>query len=248
MYSNRLKYSLVTSLVGFGVLLLAKSLFGKNKRTYDKPSREYTIDEALDEIRKYEASGDINVINYGDGKRITVGGKIAGIQHTYLSPSGYVQRSQIYNLDPRFALYLIRLDLLLGDLGINELIDAGITHGGSNPDDVHNQGRAIDISELKGPYVDLSVLRDWGQKPSGDIGSYRLSKSDPGYEIFKSIYEFATEEGADRSAENPYNEGSPTSIGERSYVLTPDTPNTSLRSAHQNHMHIQLGRTIGVEP
>ena len=243
-----LKYSVVTSLFSFGFLLLAKYLFRKKKRTYEKPSREYSIDESLEEIKKYEAEGTINVLSYGDGRRIVVGGNIAGIQHTYLSPTGYVPRSQIDNLDPRFALYLIRLDLLLSDLGVSELIDAGITHGGSNPDDVHNQGRAIDISELKGTDIDLSVLKDWGQKPYNDIGEYRLNKSDPGYEIFKSIYEFAAEEGADKYAENPYNEGNPSSIGERSYVLTPDTPNEQLRASHQNHMHMQLGRTLGVEP
>jgi len=114
--------------------------------------------------------------------------------------------------------------------------------------DCHNQGRAIDFVGAQGPNLNVNVLRDWGNKPSNGTG-YRLNKGDNGYQLFLDVYRFATEEGADRSCDNtPRPEGPPTQIGDHTCVVTPDHPSPELRAMHQNHMHLQIGRTVGTEP
>jgi hypothetical protein len=217
------------------------------------PARAMTASEALAAVYEYARKGQVLVLdesNTADGVRLTVGGQISGVQHYYWDGSKRTLRGSIDNLDPRFAVYLIRLDQLLHRMGIRELDDLGISHGSNNLGDVHNQGRAIDIAGLRGFYdrndIDLNVTRDWGQRPEGESGTYRLGPGDPGYEEFRKIYDFAVREGSDRS-EHADQGGPPSEIGFASYAITPDHPSPSLHGAHQNHMHLQVGRTQGIE-
>ncbi len=215
------------------------------------PARAMTTAEALETMRRYAAAGDVEIVSESaDGSRLVIGGLIDGVQHYYLDSSGRTLRKTIDNLDPRFGVFLVRLDQLLHKMGVREVDDLGITHGGSNELDVHNQGRAIDVAGLRGfddrAVIDLNVLRDWGSKPEGETGSYRLHRGDPGYALFRAIYQQAAIEGSDRS-EHADQGGPPSDIGFASYIITPDHPSPSLHTAHQNHMHLQVGRTQGVE-
>lgn len=226
-----------------------------------KPARDMTIPEALDTMRNYALAGVVTILDEGSGAqpRMTIGGNIGGVQHVYLDSSGETVRPKIDNLDPRFGVYLVRLDQLLKSMGIDTLLDLGITHGSSNELDVHNQGRAIDIGGVRGPGkwsilhgtmpIDLNVYRDWGKKPEAGVGVYRLPKNDPGYAIWKAIYAFGVSEGADRSCDTtPRPEGPASEIGFASCLITPDHPSPSLHAVHQNHLHMQIGPTFGVEP
>lgn len=207
------------------------------------PARALSIAAAREQMRHYADAGLVNIIT--DGPRMTIGGRIAGVQHAYMTGATTRDvRKTIDNLDPRFGVLLVRLDSLLANMGVSTVLDMGITHGGSDLDDVHNQGRAIDIGGLIGDGIDLRVLRDWGQRP--EQGAYRLSIGDPGYALFGRIYELGTQEGADRNTKPEG--GVPTQIGDGSYILTPDHPDPKLHKDHQNHIHMQIGRTRGTEP
>jgi hypothetical protein len=223
----------------------AAIFFGKKVIAYfHTPARAMTVDQALTEMRKYAQQGIVQIIQ--DGSPMVIGGLVNGVQHNY---AGNQVRNTIDNLDPRLGVFLVRLDQMLkSKYKIDTFIDYGITHGGDNPMDCHNQGRAIDFAGALGPNVDVNIQRDWGNKSSSGSG-YRLSKDDNGYKMFLDIYNFATAEGADRSCDTiPRAEGPPTKIGDHSCVITPDHPDPSLRTAHQNHIHMQIGRTVGVEP
>lgn len=214
-------------------------------------ARDMSIDQALAEMRQLAAAGLVEIRSEGDGgdqPRMIVGPVIAGVSHVYLDSKGETARSQIDNLDPRFGVYLVRLDQLLAKMGVDTLLDLGITHGGSNLQDVHNQGRAIDLAGVRGPSIDLSVLHDWGEMPNMGSG-YRLVEGDPGFALFRALYEFGVLEGSDRSCDSkPRPEGPPSDIGFGSCLITPDHPSPALHRTHQNHMHMQVGRTFGVEP
>jgi hypothetical protein len=244
-----------------GVILLSATIA---KATERKPARDMTIAEALDTMRQYAANGVVTILSEGSGSmpKMIVGPVIAGVHHVYLDASGETPRGQIDNLDPRFAVYLVRLDQLLASMGIDTLLDLGITHGSSNELDCHNQGRAIDLGGVRGPGkrtflqsltqsaatpIDLIVYRDWGKLPEAGVGVYRVPSDNPGYAIWKAIYAFGVAEGADRSCDaTPRPEGPPSSIGFASCLITPDHPSPSLHAVHQNHMHMQILRTFGV--
>ncbi len=236
--------------VGAGTVLTLRKAWA---RMTHKPARNFTVEEARAEMRRLADTGIVDIIDISAGPlgpsdhpRMTIGANVAGVQHVYYDGAEH-PRKTIDNLDPRFGVYLVRLDQMLARMGVTELLDLGITHGSDNPTDVHNQGRAIDVAGVKGDGIDLNVYRDWGKKPEGAPGQYRLDISDPGYDMFREIYNFGTAEGADRSV-TPDQGGPPTHIGEGSYLITPDHPNPKLHIDHQNHMHMQIGRTQGVEP
>lgn len=236
----------VSVIVGMG--FAARSVMGSAiARRLRKPAREMSLAEAHAELLKLSDDGALQIL--ADGPRMTLGSSIYGVRHVYYDGAEH-PRASIDNLDPRFAVYLARLDQRLEELGIDTLLDLGITHGGSNPNDVHNQGRAIDVAGVKSSSreIDLNVYRDWGKKPEKGTGVYRLTSDDaPGFDIFREIYDFGVREGADRS-EHADQGGPPSEIGFGGYLITPDHPNPKLHHDHQNHMHMQLGRTQGVEP
>jgi hypothetical protein len=176
------------------------------------------------------------------------------------------------NLDVRIVVALYRLaSMLRGTWGTTEIEHLGIGHGKGPPTDVHNTGRAIDLvgvvgtisgssdPTLNGPYQ-LDVLRDWGNQPvtmpDGRIRSqwpasftattYRLQPRPNflAFAIFRDIYTFATRECADTSTDRNGNTASPTTIGgQRTFIIHPDHRSGTLREAHKNHFHMQVGPT-----
>lgn len=228
--------------IGAGGILFVGTALAMRLR--GKPARAMSVAEAQQVMRDYASRGLVTIL--AEGPRMVVGGQIAGIQHSYLSGSTAQPRGQIDNLDPRFGVYLVRLDQMLRGQGATELLDLGITHGSDNPEDVHNKGRAIDVAGIRGPRINLNVLKDWGRKPEAGRGVYRLGPLDDGYYLFRKIYDLGAREGADVTTKP---EGAPPSrIGYPGYLITPDHSDPSLHAHHQDHMHMQLGRTIGEEP
>jgi hypothetical protein len=170
-------------------------------------------------------------------------------------------------LDPRNALALVRLcQFLSGNFGATDLFHLGISGDASGQRvDCHGQGRAVDFAGAARNLGDendftLTVLNDWGSAktdltpngdwPAGTGGntSYRLEgQATFAEEFFRGVYEFIAGEWQDRS-DQPDGADSPTSIGERSFIMHPDHPATAPgtphgREAHKNHIHMQIGKT-----
>ena len=168
-------------------------------------------------------------------------------------------------LDPRHALALVRLCRWLATTwGATELYNLG---AGGSPDrhDCHGQGRAIDVVGVRGSFdgqdYTLTVADDWGlvDTPSTPGGTwqplgtnqthFRLLDVDHPFErdFFQALYDVAAGQWQDRSS-RPDPAGTPTAIGQRSFIMNPDhhssAPGQSNgREAHANHLHVQIGVT-----
>jgi hypothetical protein len=175
-------------------------------------------------------------------------------------------------LDPRNALAFVRLCQWLAETyGATELYHLGISGGGSDANgnlrtDCHGQGRAVDFVGVAVPTEDgesarVTVWDDWGTAstavtPNGDwppgtgsAVSYRLDDPDADEwtrDFFRSLYEFIASQWQDQTSE-PDEANAPSTIGERSFIMHPDHPSDAPfphgRSAHRNHMHMQIGVT-----
>lgn len=214
-------------------------------------ARDLTLAQAMGILKDAAANGEIVIRSFPEsGRGLVVGGNIAGVQYAYIGSGGaVVNRASIDNLDARFGVLLLYMSRYLHSQGVRTVYDLGITHGGSNPDDVHNRGRAIDLAGFQ--FTDghrLSVLNDWGVKKTpyaanADATSYRLRPGDRGYDFFRNLYAFLAGEAQDRTERTNTDNGPPTQIGAHSYVVTPDHPTRVLRNAHLNHFHAQIGPT-----
>lgn len=154
----------------------------------------------------------------------------------------------------------------------------GLVHLGIDADergsrtDAQGQGRAIALTRLLGAHdgarFEVDVGRDWGAKSVPNehlpLGA-RLSQWPPGTrplsfrlndspdadlrvaELFKGLYAFAASQWQDRD-DRPLGLTVPTTIGERSLIVTPDHPLSDPagrlgREAHQDRIHVQIGPT-----
>ena len=89
---------------------------------------------------------------------------------------------------------------------------------------------------------------DWPHG-TGSTVSYRLDDADADEwtrDFFRSLYEFVSSLWQDRT-NTPDEEDTPSAIGERSFIMHPDHPSDAPfphgRSAHRNHLHVQIGVT-----
>ncbi|WP_432872440.1 hypothetical protein [Microbispora rosea] len=205
-------------------------------------------------------------------------GNVAGVVVRYLASGTVTFGQPSHpaapdRLDPRNALALVRLCQWLKDTyNVVELYHLGISGGGVDSlgrprTDCHGQGRAVDFVGVKAVAEDgeewtLTVSDDWGTvstaaTPGGNwppgTGSdtfYRLDEEDADpftRDFWRAVYEFAASEWQDRT-DGPDGLDTPTSIGERSFVMHPDHPATAPgtphgREAHKNHIHLQIGVT-----
>jgi hypothetical protein len=170
-------------------------------------------------------------------------------------------------LDPRNALALVRLcQWLHEDRGVTELYHAGISGDSSlQRTDCHGQGRAVDFVGVAGNDEDsgsflLTVADDWGNvatpaTPGGDWPAgtsqtaFRLDQGpDPfAADFFSALYDFVAGEWQDTtSAPDP--ETTHSSIGDGTFIMTPDHPTSAPgtphgREAHKGHVHMQIGVT-----
>jgi GH24 family phage-related lysozyme (muramidase) len=189
---------------------------------------------------------------------------INGVQFKYMNAatSGIVL-SNMNNLDPRMVVFLYKFTRWLkATYSADTVYHMGIGHGNAaHPFDCHNTGRAIDFGGVKGNHngsdYELFVQRDWGSKPlrqANGSTQYRLSAGDGlAYIIFKDIYNYMVTQMSDTSryyqgplsaADLParlIQDGTPIPL--HAFIIHPDHQNSGLRSAHQNHIHAQVGPT-----
>ncbi|MFE2849824.1 hemopexin repeat-containing protein [Streptomyces lavendulae] len=171
-----------------------------------------------------------------------------GIRYTnQIAPASTV----IDNLDQCMLIALYRLTRWINSSApdVTELLHLGIGHGGPNPKDCHNQGRALDLSgiagELDGVAFTRLVQRDWGDLPRTP-GKFRIDPAtDPlAYGLFSTAFRCATFE-CEATAIGPANKWPMPEIGGSGFVIYPDyTGPAALVNAHQNHIHLQIGVTV----
>ncbi|MGZ3754663.1 MAG: hypothetical protein ACXVAY_15495 [Mucilaginibacter sp.] len=195
---------------------------------------------------------------------------INGIQFKYLtSDTATKVIGFIDNVDPRMIVFLFKLTRWLKDtwgpansVTVTEVHHIGIGHG--NPDhlfDCHNTGRAMDLGGIAGTKGDssaftLSILNDWGKKPpvaAAGAQCFRLAATNGLiYNFARDFDAYAMQQCQDKSQgrdpktsdtelqQRMFATGQPTV---RSFILHPDYPDPTLRSAHQNHFHVQISTT-----
>lgn len=211
---------------------------------FPRAARDLTLAQAMGELRAYEREGTVKILEVVSSQRVTLDPTVVGVTYQYLGKA-----IPIRGLDARFAVFLVRLARMLSEKYGATAIDTFGIYPGKGGDDVHAYGRAIDLKSISTPIRVYSVLIDWGQRPQGgalSIFKYRLVPSDPGFPLFRDIYNFAARQASDSSVE-PFSRNPPTSIGDHSVILHPDHPDLKQRPLHQDHIHIQIGPTRGMD-
>jgi hypothetical protein len=153
-------------------------------------------------------------------------------------------------MDLRTAVLAVRLGMYLrsSKWGVSTIYWGGMGVGRSS-NDRHGRGFAIDFHGAITRLGKFDVSTDWGKKPitlpNGKIASawpfniqpyFRLDVDTPAGGFFKTVYDFLTGEAADNGRSNE------SSIGDRSRILHPDTPDVALRPTHQDHIHCEIDR------
>ncbi|MEU8616378.1 hemopexin repeat-containing protein [Streptomyces sp. NPDC048623] len=172
-----------------------------------------------------------------------------GIRYTnQIAPASAV----IDNLDQRMLIALYRLTRWINSShpDVAELLHLGIGHGGPNPKDCHNQGRAIDLSGIKGtvdgtPFT-RGIQKDWGDLPPGhqQPGVVRIAPAiDPlTYGLFTTAFRFGTYE-CEGNAIGTGNTWPMPELAGGGFVVYPDHKDPGLAAQHSNHIHMQIGVT-----
>jgi Hemopexin len=170
-------------------------------------------------------------------------------------PTSVVQKI-IDNVDQRMLVALYRLTRWLKggyDPSVDTILHKGIGHGNGPPNDCHNQGRALDFAGVRGTTAGAAferlVLGVWGHSPPPPPGALQL---DPAvvdtiaYGLFRTTHTFANYE-CESNGIGAGNQWPPKALGDPGgYVCHPDYVNNSaqdLRTAHQDHVHMQVGPT-----
>lgn len=169
---------------------------------------------------------------------------VDGIAYEYCDPKG-CKPTTLRRLDPRFAVYLARLAVMLrDDFGATAIRHYGTWPAGKGQPS-HDAGIAIDLSAVVTPSGTISVFGDWGSRPKYGPG-FRLQPGDRGHDLFVAIYQFTGEQGDDR------HDGSTTSLGaEDSFIRHPDLRDAKAAALHRDHLHLQAGQVktgVGVVP
>jgi len=163
----------------------------------------------------------------------------------------------IDNVDQKMVVVLHRITRWLngGAPSVTKVRHKGIGHGSGPSNDCHNQGRALDFSGVDGTSqglaFDRKVLRDWGSRPVVPGAAMRLDPvSDPlAHDLFRTVVTFGNFE-CESNGIGTGNHWPPKAIGDTGgFVIHPDyidAPGSgqTLRPAHQNHVHVQVGPTL----
>jgi hypothetical protein len=153
-------------------------------------------------------------------------------------------------MDLRTAVLAVRLGKYLrsSKWSVSTIFWGGMGVGRED-DDRHGKGYAIDFHGAITRVGRFDVAADWGKQPIplpngrtarewpvGIQPYFRLDVDTPAGGFFKTVYHFLAGEAADNGRENE------SSIGDRSRILHPDTPDVGLRPTHQDHIHCEIDR------
>jgi hypothetical protein len=118
---------------------------------------------------------------------------------------------------------------------------------GRDENDRHGKGLAIDFHGALTNFGKFDVAANWGQQPitlpNGKIAKawplnvmpyFRLDVDTPAGGFFYAVYHFLAGEASDNGTNHE------SSIGDRSQILCPDTPDPALRMYHQDHIHCEV--------
>jgi len=152
-------------------------------------------------------------------------------------------------MDLRTAVLAVRLARYLREYskwGVSTIYWGGMGVGRSETDR-HGKGYAIDFHGAITRFGKFDVAADWGNQPitlpDGKTARawpvtvrpyFRLDVNTLAGGFFYAVYHFLAGEASD----NGTNYSS--SIGDRSQILCPDTPDVVQRPSHQNHIHCEV--------
>jgi hypothetical protein len=152
-------------------------------------------------------------------------------------------------MDLRTAVLAVRLGIYLrqeSKWGVSTIYWGGMGVG-RDEDDRHGKGLAIDFHGALTNFGKFDVAVDWGQQPitlpNGKTAKtwplnvmpyFRLDVDTPAGGFFYAVYHFLAGEASDNGTNHE------SSIGDRSQILCPDTPDPSLRMYHQDHIHCEV--------
>jgi hypothetical protein len=236
--SPRVKYYVAAAALLLGGIVFWKK-YGKHLTSDPNyvPARDMSQAQALKALSDFDRTGTITLRGPDKDGFVDMNTTLSGVQMQYAG-----KPLAVTHVDPRFAVLLVRLaQMLQSKYGATVIEHAGIYPGIGSPTDVHNRGAAIDLTGVKTLTGNYSVAKDWGLARSPNPGHYRLREDDRGYELFKDIYAFATQEAQDDPS---YGNAPPSEIGGHSLIVTPDHPEAALAIKHKDHMHVQIGKTV----
>jgi hypothetical protein len=154
-------------------------------------------------------------------------------------------------MDLRTAVLAVRLAIYLqrqSRWGVSVIYWGGMGVG-RDPNDRHGKGYAIDFHGALTRFGKFDVETDWGRQPitlpdgktarqwpAGMRPYFRLDVDTLAGGFFHAVYHFLAGEASDNGTNRE------SSIGDRSQILCPDSPDPTLRFYHQDHIHCEVDR------
>jgi len=154
-------------------------------------------------------------------------------------------------MDLRTAVLAVRLGIYLREQskwGVSTIYWGGMGVG-RDENDRHGKGYAIDLHGALTRFGKYDVAADWGRQPitlpNGKLAKqwpynirpyFRLDVDTLAGGFFYAVYHFLAGEASDNGTNRE------SSIGDRSQILCPDSPDPVLRMHHQDHIHCEVDR------
>jgi hypothetical protein len=224
-----------------------------------KPARALSQAEARDVTVYYALNGQLDLeklIVFGKdgnpsfpkvGEKVRLGLDIGGVHFTPANRAAATW-TRTGPMDMRMAALAVRLAQYLksSKWGVTTIFWGGMGVG-RDANDRHSKGFALDFHGALGRSGKFDGYQDWGNQkvtlPGGKTASqwpasiapyFRLDVDTRAGGFFYDVYHFLSGEAADAPK--------PSSIGDRSFILHPDTPEIGLRASHQDHIHCEIDR------